>query len=107
TCSRVPGRADHAGASSAISGNPAVRNTSITCCLVSCTATTELSTSCEIAFVRDRRAHPIQLPAPWSGHCTVSPAAIEPPLGPGPLNAPDLLCVLVVDGRGTDAPRRS
>ena len=28
---------------------PAVRNTSITYCLVSCTATTELSTSCEIA----------------------------------------------------------
>jgi hypothetical protein len=31
---------------------------------------------------------------------------VEPPLGPGPLNAHDLLCVLVVDGHITGMPQR-
>ena len=46
-------------AASAISDNPALRNISTTCCLVSCTATTGLSLLCEIAT-------PFYLAA-WSG----------------------------------------
>ena len=40
TCSLSTGSGRSCRASSAISGNPAVRSTSTTCCLVSCTATT-------------------------------------------------------------------
>jgi AcrR family transcriptional regulator len=40
TCSLSTGSGRSCRASSAISGNPAVRRTSTTCCLVSCTATT-------------------------------------------------------------------
>src|SRR6478672_7670569 len=60
------------GASSAISGNPAVRNTSITYCLVSCTAITELSTSCEVAAAI--------LSSSLVRHRTLSLATVEPPL---------------------------
>ncbi len=67
TCSLSTGSGSSRRASSAISGNPALRSTSITCCLVSCTATTELSISREIAA-----AHTIQLPVPSSGHRTLS-----------------------------------
>jgi hypothetical protein len=66
---------------------------------VSCTATTELSTSCEIAAVI--------LSSSLVRHRALSLAAVEPPLGPGPLNAPGLLCVLVVDGHISGMPQRS
>ncbi len=49
TCSLSTGSGRSRWASSAISGNPAVRKVSTTCCLVSCIATTELSLLCEIA----------------------------------------------------------
>ncbi len=42
TCSLSTGSGRSCRASSAISGNPAVRSTSTTCCLVSCTATTSV-----------------------------------------------------------------
>jgi hypothetical protein len=48
-CSLSTGSGRSRWAASAMSDNPAVRSTSTTCCLVSCTATTELSLLCEIA----------------------------------------------------------
>jgi hypothetical protein len=49
-CSLSTGSGRACRASSAISGNPALRRTSITCCLVSCITTTELRPVCEIAL---------------------------------------------------------
>jgi hypothetical protein len=48
-CSLSTGSGRSRWAASAMSDNPAVRSISTTCCLVSCTATTELSLLCEIA----------------------------------------------------------
>ena len=48
-CSLSTGSGRSRWAASAMSDNPAVRSTLTTCCLVSCTATTELSLLCEIA----------------------------------------------------------
>ena len=69
TCSLSTGSGSSRWASSATSGNPALRNMSTTCCLVSCTATTGLSLLREIATlilssspVRAARAGPAVTP---------------------------------------------
>ena len=48
-CSLSTGSGRSRWAASAMSDNPAVRSILTTCCLVSCTAITELSLLCEIA----------------------------------------------------------
>ena len=61
TCSLSTGSGSSRWAASATSGNPALRSTSTTCCLVRCTATTKT-----LAAVRNRHLHTIQLPGQGS-----------------------------------------
>src|SRR6185437_3717726 len=62
---------------------------------------------CATGTARPRAIADNQPESHLAGAPYLSLAPVEPPLGPGPLNAAGLLCVLVVDDRITGMPQRS